>query len=368
MYKLTLIVVLLLITLTILLFNYVGRYDSIGPELIVNSNFLDSLEGWVKHDNKSAMINTPEPGLLSLAQANSGSSVFVKQVIKSAQDYSSIAVKCDVKIENIIRGKLSWEEPRVLLVSKNDSGKKIWNYPHEVFGDGWSNGWGTYEKAFGVNEGINEMELIIGLFRSSGSMYIKNLSVHSVVEKHRFTIMKYFLAMLWALSFTFIFYLLFWTPQNRYLTALLVVASIISIAAILAPHSAMRKFQESKETLSVYKTAEVFANNIISKDSAFHFHPLGEVYGSDWAKTHKMAHLSIFFILGLLTFITFRDYDFLILVIALIAFAASAETLQYFSSDRAVKIGDFLLNVTGVTAAILISMAVKVAYRIMKPA
>jgi len=368
MYKLTLTVVLLLITLTIALFNYVDRYDSIGSELIVNSNFSDSLEGWVKHDNKYAMINASEPGLLSLAQTNSGSSVYVKQDIKSVQDYSSIAVKCDVKIENIIRGKLSWEEPRVLLVSKNDSGKKIWNYPHEVFGDERSNGWSAYEKVFEVNEGINEMELIIGLFRSSGSMYIKNLSVHSVVEKYHFTTMKYFLAMLWALSFTFIFYLLFWTPQNRYLTVLLIVAGIISIVAILIPHSAMRKFQESKEALSVYKAVKVFANNIISKNPALNLYPKGEVYGSDWVKTHKMAHLSIFFILGLLTFITFRDYDFRILTIALITFAASTETLQYFSIDRAVKVGDFLLNVAGVTAAILISIAAKSAYRSIKPA
>jgi len=191
--KLSLFLALLLASMTILFFNYFPRYQFVSNNLIKNPDFSPDQKDW-RIESRGAFIGGE--GLVSLSVGPGDPPVQIAQTINLAP-FSLVQLTCDFKMAGVVRGVEPWDTARVLLVSLDHDGKPLYNRPHVAVMQSGSRDWNTASGVFMTDRDVENVELILQLRATQGTMYVKSLALHQVTVKPEFTSARQWLLITW---------------------------------------------------------------------------------------------------------------------------------------------------------------------------
>lgn len=129
-----------------------------------------------------------ENRFLRLRSTEPGANVMVYRAIPITPDIDAMELKYKVRHENIVRGKQSWFDGRILLNFKDDKGNAVRPTPPHPSFVGTSANWQERAKHFRVPEGAVKLEMMLTLFQAkSGQLDFDDISLTAlpveVIEK-----------------------------------------------------------------------------------------------------------------------------------------------------------------------------------------
>lgn len=333
---------------TILFFNHYDRYIVVGPELIQNPDFSQG-NGW-KQSSPSISLTPENQGMALLTAHSQTEAPSLSQTLPVPGQSNLLRLSCDIKTKNIIAGNKYWKSARVVMLQRNSRGEPMYSLPHILASQQTDSDWQHFEKAFIINPTTAEVLIAAELVQSSGSMWIKSLSLRPIAVKASFKEYRLAILLVWLAALIWIGrpIILSWLSHTRGRIALVLATGIL--IGVLLP-------ENLKELLSGPLPAHpgavftLIIPNQFNNTDFFRFTPL-----LPSIDIYKIGHFSMFMLLAVTLFgaKTYRDQRTQ-LIGYLILFALSTEVLQLFMAGRTAQLGDVIVDSLGIMLGVFIT-------------
>lgn len=327
---------------TILFFNLYDRYVVIGPELLKDNRFHENLRDWA-HSSHGVSIITPGAGIASLHSGNPNNIVALSQQIPGIERYLLLKLACDIKTLNIPPHQGSWNTARVVLISHDHKGSPMYHLPHALANLSGTHDWKNYESVFLVDANASQVNISVQLAQTTGTMWVKNLSLLPLAEVTSFPKFRNAATLLWAT-------VVLWVAMpilrsafgNAHRTIIIAVAFTI-LLGVLMPESL-------KEGMGTSLFPSLSETSGASITTTFKFTPIIPVLD-----IYKAGHFIMF---ALLAVISIHGRPYAIsrskTLGYLFLFALVTEVLQLFVSARSAQMGDVFIDSMGITLGFLL--------------
>ena len=346
------VTVLLLLSIgTILFFNLYDRYVVIGPELITDNLFSSNLTKW-EPSGQDISVPTVGAGIARLYSDNPAIIVDLSQTIPNAARYPLLRLSCDIKTSNVPQGQGGWNTARVILVSHDQSGAPMYLLPHALANLYGTHDWGHYEGVFAVNAGTTKVRVSTQLAQTTGTLWVKNMSLRPLAEVVSFRKYRNIAMILWATAAVWIAAPLAWSAFSSIHRAAVIACAFVIVLSVLMPET-------FKEHIGNILFPSLAKQSLASPESnTFRFIPLLPTLD-----IYKIGHFVLFMTLAAIAFYRrpylasqSKIFGYLLL------FALVTEVLQLFTNGRSAQFGDVLIDSAGITTGFMLLRSVQILY------
>jgi len=345
-------VFVILAIITLLFVKWYDPFVLIGPELLKNPDFSQGFSSW-KKSGQPDNIAIEDDGIVKLNSINPRSSTSITQIIYGPVRYKFLKLSGQIKTKDIKPGKRNWEKAWLLLSSYDENGKLLPSPRHVVQLVG-TNNWQLYSKIFKIIPTAKQLHVSALLFKATGIMWIKNLSLREVQQKGSVFYYRTGFIVAWGIFLTYLLVPYIIKSYNRIWRILVVVC----ISAVII----------GSLTFGEYKTEFVeVVNPIVQKmirpPSKITPSDIKETKGQNDKEQEKISLIIfkgghfVFFVL--LAFVLPLALEFdkrpSSLIPDLFMIAASTELMQNFITGRTPLLKDLLINLSGVIGGLLLA-------------
>ncbi len=322
---------ILLAVATLVCYHRFDQYQQIGPELLTGN--------WEFQSTENSWVDITEEGL-NLFSSDAKNGVSAHQDIAMVKSGTVLLVSADVKCDNVIAGKQSWNMARVIL-AQNDGKQDRWNLPHTAFALIGSHDWKNYQKAFTIAPETQRIRLFAQLSQSTGSLQIQNIHVYPVHENEAHQWVRSFILPAWGAFFLlFAGSFLFINKKNFFIRLLLISVFIFIIAGITLPGD---------------------IKNQVSSDVSVQLDSQSESFKAviPWDLS-KVWHFFFFFLFGLILFAMLDKASILQGIVMILLLAGGTELTQLYIEGRTPLVSDFFIDAAGGIAGMILTGLVSI--------
>ncbi len=369
--------ILFLCIATIALFNLSDRYRPIGENLLADSGFDGELRDWRIDDNGGEVA--AGGGVLRIVNRTYDAAPVAEQVIgRPETDY--VAVRAEVRYRDVEASAIDWQSARLLLVQQLEGGRSDWKLPHTAFAATGTSDWMSVEHVFWLANTVQSLLFRAQVTIVTGELEVRNLQILPMKERDGFTVLRYMLILLWLVAWVWIVGPLLSVQYRRIPHYLALLVGLAILAGSLTPHIAKNELRQtlwkSWHTVSdavrgesaADKPAPVMTQPVPTdetvKEKKVRVQREMKVWEL-WFKIQKSGHFGLFLLLSLFVVWARPDRRWYELAGVLLSFAVIAEILQLFAVDRHSQPRDALINVVGVTAGLIVALAIRMFWRLM---
>lgn len=340
-----LIVLIILIGSTIGFFNSYERYESIGSELLINSEFGDGFTHWGQSGRGVAEISR-DTKVIALRADEPSADVAVRQSLSNPQRFHLLRLSGELKADNIRPGKHFWHKGRLVLASF-DAHQRMMSVPHVVADLEGTQSWRTYQQVFRVPEGVQEMRVGIQLIGATGILLARNLSLQEVRERDHYSWYRAAGMTIWAVALIWIG-LPYFARLRLNLPHLLICVAIVGIfAGTLMP----AKFKmEMDSGIGTVLSQVVQIWEFSGRDQQV---SLFRVL-LDSLVISKIGHLLFFALLAFAVRWAYPRERRSGLLFVLLTLALVSEVLQFFVDNRLPRIADLIIDGAGLGLGLIL--------------
>jgi len=343
------------VVLAIITLLFVKWYDPfvlIGPELLKNPDFSQKFYNW-KKSSQLDNITIDDYGVVKLNSSNPRSYTGITQTIDDPVRYKFLKLSGQIKTKDIKPGKRSWEKAWLFLSSYDENGKLL-PLPRHVVQLIGTNNWQLYSKIFRIFPTAKQLDVSVLLFKATGIMWIKDLSLREVQQKGSVFYYRTGFIIAWSIFLTALFVPYVIKSYNRIWRLLVVVCLSAVIIGSLTFGEHKTFFLEA-------------ANPIIQKmiQPQFEVTPsnINEIKDQNDKEQIKISLIIFkgghFVFFALLAFVLPLALEFnkspSSLIPDLFMLAASTELMQNFITGRTPLLKDLLINLSGVFGGLLLA-------------
>ena len=342
----------LLAIITLLFVKWYDPFVLIGPELLKNPDFSQKFSNW-KKSSQLDNITIEDYGVVKLNSSNPRSYTSITQIIYNPVRYKFLKLSGQIKTKDIKPGKRGWEKAWLLLSSYDENGKLL-PLPRHVAQLIGTNNWQLYSKIFKIIPTAKQLHVSALLFKATGIMWIKDLSLREVQQKGSVFYYRTGFIIAWSIFLTSLLVPYIIKSYNR-IWRLLVVSCLSAVII-------------GSLTFGEHRTGLLEAANPIIQKM---IQPQSEVTPSDMKeiksendKEQKKISLIIFkgghfVFFALLAFVLPLALEFnkrpSSLIPDLFMLAASTELMQNFITGRTPLLKDLSINLSGVIGGLLLA-------------
>lgn len=334
---------------SILFFNGYERYQLVGPELIENADFSKGLAHW-QHTGNVSIFALNNEMIAKLETTVPIESAFISQFIRPSGHTRLVKLGCEIKTEDIINGDTSWKTARIVLVSFNAAGEAIYSLPHVLVRQQGSRDWRRHEKVFAIPGDVSKIMVAAQVIKSTGSLWIKSISLHPVTLKSAFRDYRLALMLIWVVILFWVTVPFFKSGFSSVKHGFVLLLGIGVIVGVLMPES-MKESMGAAITASDTVASTTYIPTQFNNTQSFNLNPhLPEL------DIHKVGHFMLFTLLSIAVF-GGRPYkkSTASLLAYLVLFALISEVLQLFMDGRTAQLGDVLIDSGGIINGCLIA-------------
>jgi len=343
------------VVLAIITLLFVKWYDPfvfIGPELLKNPDFSQKFSNW-KKSSQLDNITIEDYGVVKLNSGNPRSYTSITQIIYNPVRYKFLKLSGQIKTKDIKPGKRDWEKAWLLLSSYDENGKLL-PLPRHVAQLIGTNNWQLYSKIFKIIPTAKQLHVSALLFKATGIMWIKDLSLREVQQKGSVFYYRTGFIIAWSIFLTGLFVPYIIKSCNRIWRLLVVVCLSAVIIGSLT-------FVEHKT--SFLEAANPIIQKMIQPQSEVTSSNINEIKGQNDKEQKKISLIILkgghFVFFALLAFVLPLALEFnkspSSVIPDLFMLAASTELMQNFITGRTPLLKDLLINLSGVIGGLLLA-------------
>jgi VanZ family protein len=330
-------------------FNFYERYQSVGPELIENADFSKRLAHWQHTGNVSVFTQNDEV-IAKLETTVPVESAYLSQIIRPSDQTRLVKLGCEIKTENIINGDMGWKTARVVLVSFNAEGDAMYSLPHVLVRQQGSRNWMRYEKVFAIPGDASKIMVAAQLIKSTGSLWIKSISLRPVTLKTAFRGYRLALLLIWVATLLWVSAPFVKAGFSGLKEGFVLMLGAAVIVGVLMPES-MKESMGAAIIASDTVASTTYVPIQFNNTQSFNLKPsLPEL------DIHKAGHFVLFTLLSIAVF-SGRPYknSTASLLAYLVLFALISEVLQLFIEGRTAQLGDIFIDSGGIMTGCILS-------------
>ena len=330
-----LIVLGLLMIGTIVFFHRFDRYEIGSPELLSDPQFSEGLDHWELSGRGAA---TMHKDMVLLRVDKAGAGVAIRQYLPEPKQYRLLQLAAKLKSEDIRPGVRFWQKGSLALVSL-DANQRMLPVPHLVAQLSGTHSWDTYQAVFRIPPEAHAVRVGVQLIGATGTLAVKQLSLHAVRERAVFVYYQSLGIAIWAIALIWLG--LPWLSQLRWdgpHLAIYLTVLCIAMGTLLPVNL---------KILLELVTVSIFGRLIPELDHAVE--PVTEL---DSAPVSGFGHVLFFVLLALAVRWAYPRQHRRILLLILVLFAAVTEVLQFFAVGRTPSVNDFAIDSLGVLVGI----------------
>ncbi len=337
------VVLILLSVCTIIFFNHYERYQAVNLELLENA---DLLEHW-KHSGTGITYPSENKTIAKLDASSPTDSPSLSQIIRPPFYSQLLRLSCDIKTQNIMGGDKYWKAARVILVTHNQEAVAMYSLPHILVHQRGNSNWTHYEKVFTIAPDTSAITVAAQLTDSTGTLWIKALSLQPVMLKDTFKHYRQLLLLVWITLLLWVAAPLIKSGFKSFKHGLVLLLATGIILGVLIPEN----LKESLGATWLASSTAIIAfiptdfNDTQSFNLALRL-PALDIY--------KAGHYTMFTFLSIALFgakpyttSTIRLLTFLVL------FALVTEVLQLFMAGRTAQLADIFIDSCGITTGLI---------------
>ncbi len=364
------------------------RVDELVPEGV----FVDGHD-WDHSPGGVTALDTDPPGL-RLTARGFDEIAYIAKIIARPRAYRYLRVSADVRTQALKGMTEPWHGGRLLMMSFDKEGRRLWYWPTIVAAVDGTNAWRRYSAVIPVNDDSDEMKLVAYAAAQSGSLQLRGLRVDSMKERMLFTVLRFAVIGSWAVVGLWLVFLLasrrLRSPVRLVAISLAVTITVAGLVpqpylnhalktllfgaqdVVFAGSNFVRRVGAGIDQGAATSPADVGPETIdrkVSVDTAYDPDASADTYrppegGAEsdeheprywtpsWEDLDKKEHLVAFLLLGLLASFAYRQYPSVRVVASLIALASSIQVMQSLSNTRESDIGDWQYDVLGIAVGV----------------
>jgi hypothetical protein len=328
---------------TILFFNLYEKYVFVGPELIINNHFHNNLVKWEYSDQFVFVVN-PDEGIVRLESNNPVNIIGLSQTISHIERYSLLRLSINIKTDSVPPGRGPWNTARVVLASHDQKGAPMWHLPHVLAALRDTRDWEHHEAVFAVAPEATGVSVFVQLAQTTGTMWVKDISLQPVMEKASFHKFHGAAVILWtAVALWIVVPMIrsaYGSPRHGAILALgLAILLAVLMPENLKEHLGSSLFPSFVEPIVTPPVASVFRFTPLLPDldiyKAGHFFMFAMLaVAALYRRPHPVSRAQM---LGYL-----------------LLFALVTEILQLLVSGRSAQLGDVLVDGAGMITGLML--------------
>ncbi len=364
---------------TMLFWGFFDRYEPAGPPLLEAPAMADAfrISGDVTESNGVFRLHVPK----------GGKSADIRFHVNDAVSYSTLRLTGRIRTEAVVKGKHSWTSARLLLIQRRAEGSWV-AARHHLHSKSGTVDWTPEVREFEMLPEIAEVELVLQQIGASGTAWYDSINVVPVQLKAAYPWARAGFALLWI----FIGALYFRRCRlNRRRLRLLILLNVFAIlcGTLMPAHwiseaagrakvlvtRVLQQLQDRREVQAQRaqpeaKPAEKQAEKPAEKAAVKKAHKLryeetqighfDQLVGG----THRVGHFVLFALLCFLVYCSAASEGqtpvyYLKVAFDLLLFAAVSESLQFLTLDRSPGVLDWLTDVYGMAAALVLFLIIR---------
>jgi len=319
---------ILLAISTLVCYHRFDQYQQTGPELLSGE--------WKFRATENSRIDITEKGL-NLFSSDAKTGANAHRDIAIAKPGTVLLVSADVKCDNVIAGKQSWNVARIIL-AQNDGKQDRWNLPHTAVALTGSHDWKNYRKAFTIAPETQKIQLLAQLSQATGSLQIRNVHVYPVHEKEAYQSARDIILPAWGAYFLLFAGSFLFMNKSNILIRLLLISVFASIIAGITLPGDLKNQVSSDVKIQLDSESASFKVAI------------------PWDLS-KVWHFCFFFLFGLILLAMLDKASIPQGIIMILLLAGSSELTQLYIEGRTPLVSDFFIDAAGgITGMILIRL------------
>ncbi|MCP4022460.1 MAG: VanZ family protein [Desulfobacteraceae bacterium] len=314
----------MLIALTaVISHTYIARYAKAGPEIVTWDWNADApLEAQAKVNKKE----------LYLSSSSKARSISIYQNIKSFEKCTLYKFSAEMKYENVQQGIQPWNGAR-LIMTQYINEKPRWNLMHTLalFVD--TGDWESHCKYFFVEPDTEKIQIRAQLSNCTGSFWVKNIHLNSVIQTKTYTCLKIGITSLWSLYFGLLLGSWMIVSGQGILKAFVILSfAAIIFGTIIAGDMKTQVSDVFSGQIMAPETSEIKKKQInIDVD----------------IDIFNLGHFFLFLLFSGILTLLLANQPMKIVLINMLLLAGSTEIAQLYIDGRSPLFSDFLIDIAG---------------------
>ncbi len=326
-----------LVVFTLFCTEFIGRYQPIGPELLLNSNFDEGLVHWHQTGKKDSIV-IEHSRIVRLRSSDKSSTVSITQNVNEPRRFDVLRLSGDIKVANVKAGEKKWHKARLLLISFDVKGRWL-HSAHGVVSLTGSYPWKHYTQVLRVLPKAKQLRVSTQLLKTTGTMWIKNLSLREIVEKPVYLYLKTVCIVLWTIFLFWFLTPLIFGCKGFILRGIVFLTISAILLGTLMPAT---KIQQLRDYLVT--TDKIEKVKVEERESLL----------IEWHYIKTTGHFILFAVLGMSLALGFPLENRKLLLLNIAILAGATELLQFFTEGRRPLIHDWFIDNAGAVLGLIL--------------
>ena len=354
--------VLVLIAVTLVLFDTRVRYETLDPNLLQNASFGEGLAGWrvVSPSN----VSVTDEGTLQLRPARNGKNPAVYKNERLPAGAQAIILRVEA-MTRPASAETSTSKPIKALVEmhcRRSTG------PILFVGDASfisiplprQSPWQSFVDTLVLPVGSHTCRVSVRLISTQSTLQIRNLRVIAVTEWRHWSIARLLLAAIWLLTSLVIAWLLLRSLPTLRRRLLLIACSAVFLTLAMLPKPVGMIVQS--KVLEFYPGfVHIFDGVTLS-----YLVTVGLFDYGGAIRLSKLGHVVAFAVIAIVIMSIWSRTPRWRLVLHLSLVAGAAEIAQVFLVDRHARFGDWILDLLGIVIGVGVAATITFVIRTMR--
>jgi len=349
---------------TLLSFTQYDGYRPLGGNLLANGDFSGGLDAWrwrgtsdtagvtVKRDGEDA------PAYVEIHNSDIAHSANLWQVVAEPGRFDHVSVEFDLLLKDVVAGRKSEHQARIVLASYDSSGRGLWHHPHIFLVEDGSHGWQHYRATFPVGRDVHEMHLTAQLNRATGSMRLRGVTLRGAEARADWLALQSLLIALWALLGVALARNLLRSGPGRMAGMIALAVAAVFLLGTLSPKQ-IQTIAEN-DIVALYSSGQTPGDDPAPAEkqaekpakSASPATRPAQPPDFELLKPGKLAHFLLFALFGAALALRRPRAAAVFLSASLILAAVCGEVLQFFAHGRTPALQDIAINALGAFAGV----------------
>jgi VanZ family protein len=364
---------------TFLSFTQYDGFTPRGGNLLANGDFSGDLDHWRwRGPSDTAHVsvhrNAEEaPAYVEIRNRDPARSAHLWQIVAEPTRFSYVSVAFELLLEDMIPGRRTEHQARIVLASYDSTGKGLWHHPHVVVVEDGSHGWKQYRGTFRVGRDVHELILIAQLIRSTGSIRMRGVTLRGAEARAEWIALQAVLIALWALLGVALARNILRAGPGR--AAGIIAMAVATVFLLGAPGPKQMQLAAENEIVALFSSSQTPPDEAAPPEmqagqpakSADTAKQPAQPPEFELLRPGKFAHLLLFALLGAALVLRRPSAPAGLLLASLLLAAMCGEVLQFFAHGRTPALQDFAINAVGAFVGTSIILGRRILRRLIRP-